>query len=437
MTEIERKTIEIPEICRVEGHAAVQVDIQDGQVVDVRLDVFEGTRFFEKIVVTHKYDEMAHITSRVCAICSTGHVLASINAIERAFAHEVKHEVKLYRELMHLGMIIESHATHICALALPDFLGTPDLLDFATKHQDAFGLWTKLRKLGAAVQTLIGGRPFHPVNLHVGGLSRYPQSSELQELDKDLLGSLDLAVTLCKIVSGFSLPVERTSDAAYLALIQEGKHYNYFGDSVQCSEGWKASIDEYKEYLGEETVPYSHAKKSSARGKRFMVGSLARLAFFAEKLSSTAFSIYRSSVLAQGQKNTILNNLAQAIEVVDAIERSHDIIQELLQIKHSDASAEIKLVQAKAGKAAGAVECPRGTLYHYYALDDAGVVLEADMITPSAQNTARIEADIRTVVQDQYGKESPEKLQSNLETLIRAYDPCNTCATHMVRINLI
>ena len=79
------------------------------------------------------------------------------------------------------------------------------------------------------------------------------------------------------------------------------------------------------------------------------------------------------------------------------------------------------------------MECPRGTLYHYYELDEQGKILAADMITPSAQNTARIELDIRTVTQQNIEQES-SLLQPILETLVRAYDPCNTCATHMVEI---
>ena len=57
--DIERKSIEITEICRVEGHAAVTVNFEDGVIADVQLNVFEGARFFERIVLGHKYDEIA------------------------------------------------------------------------------------------------------------------------------------------------------------------------------------------------------------------------------------------------------------------------------------------------------------------------------------------------------------------------------------------
>ena len=130
-----------------------------------------------------------------------------------------------------------------------------------------------------------------------------------------------------------------------------------------------------------------------------MVGSLARLYFFADRLRPSARAIYAKSPLAAGNSNTILNNLAQGIELVEAIDRSVEIIDILLKMPASQpASHGGGGVAIKAGKGVGAVECPRGTLYHCYELDETGKVVAADMITPSAQNTARIEEDISTVV---------------------------------------
>lgn len=434
MGEIDKKKIEIPEIVRVEGHSAVTVDIVDGKVSDVRLDVFEGARFFERIVLGHKYDEIAHLTSRVCAICSTGHVLAAIFAIERIFKHVPSPVECLFRELMHLGMIIESHATHVCALALPDFLGTPDLISFASEHKSEFQTWTKLRNLGAAVQTIVGGRPFHPVNLHVGGMSRFPVKAELEPLLETLNQSLDLAIDLCVLLKTFKPPVKRLTQPIFLSLIPNSAKYGFFGDTVRSSDGWEDGIDNYKQYLAERVVPYSHAKRSDAGGKPIMVGSMARLFHFGDRLVGEARSIYETSPLANGDTNTIWNNLAQAIEIVEAISRASEIVRSLLLRPDSEGKERRSVVQATAGHATGAVECPRGTLYHFYDLDDSGTILAADMVTPSAQNTARIELDIKEVVGSSYEAGNELGLESHLETLIRAYDPCNTCATHMVQV---
>lgn len=431
MSEIERRTIEIPEIVRVEGHSAVVVDIKDEKVVDVKLDVFEGTRFFERIVIGHHYKEIPHITSRVCAICSTGHVVAAALAVEHILGFQASERTELFRELMHLGMIIESHATHICALALPDFLKTPDLIDFATSHPVEFGIWTKLRALGASIQTVVGGRPFHPVNLQVGGLSHYPTEGELRPLLAALDEGRELAEALCRRLLEFKLPIERTAEPLYLALVPAGARYGYFGRTIRSDDGFAAPIDEYRTYLSESVTGYSHAKRSLFQDKPVMVGSMARLHLYGERLGKHALPIFEESPLARGKANTLYNNLAQAIEIVEAIDRSSEIVAELIYRTFVD--EEPVLEEGVAGAGVGAVECPRGTLYHYYEIDEEGKITGADMITPSAQNTARIEQDIKAVVENDI-KLDKALLQSNLETLVRAYDPCNTCATHMVEI---
>ncbi|HEY9732585.1 MAG TPA: Ni/Fe hydrogenase subunit alpha [Drouetiella sp.] len=433
MSGRERTEIEIPEICRVEGHSAVTVDMENGKVVDVKLEVFEGFRFFERIVVGHQFDEMPHVTSRICAICSTGHVLASIRALEEICNYVPPAVEQQFRELMHLGMIIESHATHICALALPDFLHTPDLVEFATKHQSEFALWTRLRELGASIQTVVGGRPFHPVNLHVGGLSHYPSKAELQPLLTKLDRCADDAVNLCKLLEGFNLPEASNVTPCFLALVPDGESYGYFGKEVISSAGWREPISEYKKYLSERAVGYSHSKRTLVDSKPFMVGAMARLFFFSERLGATARALFEGSPLASKSANTLWNNFAQAIEIVEAIERAISIIHTLLNNGEETRKFSGVKPTIRAGQGVGAVECPRGTLYHSYKLDEKGVVLAADMITPSVQNSAHIELDIRTVAELEC-KTSAEQMRTTLETLVRAYDPCNTCATHMVKI---
>jgi len=436
----ERKRIEIPEIVRVEGHAAVNVDIEGGKVKKVELDVFEGTRFFERLLAGHSMREVPHISSRVCAICSTGHVIAAIRAVERICDFTAGNVTSLFRELMHLGMIIESNVTHLYALALPDFLGFQDVYQFATEHQKEFGTWTNLRNLGAKIQTLVGGRPFHPVNLQVGGFSSYPRPQSLSEIKELLAAHRQEAIDTAQLLMTLEPPVRRTSEPVFLSLVPEGDHYGYFGDHVVSSEGLSAGIDEYTDYLKEEPVPHSHAKRSSAAGKPFMVGSLARLHFFHDRLTREAALLYGSSAMKRGDNNTIWNNLSQAIEVVEAFDRATAIIDTLTECRAEwQDAASLGKVEPVAGRAAGAVECPRGTLYHDYTLDDEGKVAKANMITPSAQNTYRIERDIQEVVSQALEKEemADEELSRNLETLVRAYDPCNTCATHMVKVRRV
>jgi coenzyme F420-reducing hydrogenase alpha subunit len=451
MAEIKKSTIVIPEVTRVEGHSAVTVDILDGKVENVKLDVFEGTRYFEKIVVGHKYDEMAHLTSRICAICSTGHVLASIFAIENLLGYRADEKTTLFRELMHLGMIIESHATHLCALVLPDFLGVEDLISFADKHKEEFALWTFLRTLGNDVQYMVGGRSFHPVNLHVFKLSSHPSGEALKAMAVRLKEAREKALYLAQVFLDLKLPAIPSFEPEYLALDYDSPTYGYFGTRVKSSKSWLRSIEEYRDYLGEYPVAYSHAKKSGNAAQPFMVGAIARLRFHSEKLGREARQLFLSSELAKGSCNTMLNNLAQSIELVEAVYRAQAICETLLQIEEDEKASPgearnenetsiDRLLDKLPGAAVGAVECPRGTLYHYYDLDEKGLVRAADLITPSAQNTQRIESDIRNTVESRIAEVDDAArqslLQADLETLVRAYDPCNTCATHAVSIRV-
>ena len=435
--------IEIPEITRVEGHEAVFVDIEGDKVTSVRLDVFEGTRFFEKLVVGHHFTQMPHITSRVCAICSTGHVVAAIKAVEKLFNFEPDGTIELLRELMQLGMIIESNATHIYALALPDFLGFQDVYEFNTQHPTEFATWTSLRNFGATIQTTMGGRPFHPINLHAGGFSKYPEKKKLEEIRDVLNDQMENAIKTVELLSGFSPPVKRTTEPVFLALEPESSHYGYFGEKIKASNGFSAPVEEYKKYLKEEAVKHSHAKRSSFEGKPIMVGSLARLTMFNDRLKNTARKLYENSPIAEGDTNSIWNNLGQAIEIVEAIDRAKEILDDLIN-RYQNWYREKPIYDLKdktlvAEKpSVGAVECPRGTLYHEYSVDSDGLIKSANMITPTAQNTYRIERDIQEVVsqsiEGRKDEEIEKTLQTNLETLVRAYDPCNTCATHMVSV---
>jgi sulfhydrogenase subunit alpha len=241
------------------------------------------------------------------------------------------------------------------------------------------------------------------------------------------------ALQLAEQLLFFNSPVRRETQPVFAALIP-GETYGYFGTRIQTTDGQELDIQEYREYLGEVVVPHSHAKRSEFGGRSFMVGSIGRLQLFHQLLQPTALGMYRQSPLAAGDTDTIYNNFGQSVEIIDAIEQCIKLIHRIQELDRTNQELrpDIKALP-KAGMTVGAVECPRGTLYHSYSFDEQGAVVAADMVTPSAQNTARIERDIYEVVESSSAVAEAE-LQQRLETLIRAYDPCNTCATHMVRI---
>ena len=425
-------SIVIDHICRVEGHGGITVKIKDGKAVDVNMDIFEGPRFFEPLVIGRTYDEVAPILMRICAICSASHTVASLMAVENAFGIEVTPQTNLLRELLVHGGNIESHALHVFCLAVPDFLDYPSVIALASDYPGEVKTGLELKKLGNTIQETIGGRAIHPVNAVLGGFGRLSTRDELRNLKEKLKRELEQSLAAIELLSSFQVPDFCVSPNIYAALSSNGHRYSLFGDKITLSTGDTKDIKSYREICNEKVVAHSHAKQSWFDGKPFGVGALARIVLNGEKLSGEAKKSAVQLGLDTASDNMLYNNAAQAVEIIYSIERSIEIVDELLGIGiRQEKPLE---VSARAGKGIGAVEAPRGTLYHSYSFDEAGRLTEADVITPTAQNLANIEKDLRVTVENLMD-EPKELLSSKLEMVVRAYDPCISCAVHLVEVN--
>ena len=426
------KSIVIDRVCRVEGHGGITVNMKDGKVVEVNMDIFEGPRFFEPLVVGRTYDEVAPILMRICAICSAAHTVTSLMAVENAFDITVSTQTRLLRELLVQGGNIESHALHLFCLAIPDFLNYPSAVALASDYPQEVKMGLELKKLGNTIQETIGGRAIHPVNAVVGGFGRLPTREELLGLKEQLKRGLEQSLVAFEFVSSLQMPDFCISPNTYAALSCDEPEYSLFGDKITLSTGDTKEISMYKEICNEEVVAHSHGKHSRFKDNPFMVGALARMVLNGNKLSGEAQQAKEKLGLDLPTGNPLYNNAAQAVEIVCSIERSIEIIGELLDtgIKEEKPSQ----VKARAGRGTGAVEAPRGTLYHSYSFDEAGRLTEADIITPTAQNLANIEKDLRVSAENSVD-EPKESVSSKLEMVVRAYDPCISCAVHLVEVN--
>jgi sulfhydrogenase subunit alpha len=426
------KSVVIDRICRVEGHGGITVNIKDGHVVDVKMDVFEGTRFFEPLVVGRTYNEVAPILMRICAICSGTHTVASLTAVESAFGVEVSGQTRLLRELLVQGGNIESHALHLFCLVIPDFLNYPSAVALASSFPKEVKMGLELKKLGNAIQETIGGRAIHPVNAVVGGFGRLPTSEQLLDLKDQLQRALKQCRATFDLVSSLKMPDFCASPNTYAALSGNGNGYGLLGDRIVLSTGDTKHIGEYKDVCCERVVAHSHAKHSRFDDNPFMVGALARIVLNGKKLSGEAAKVAEKLDLDAMSGNRLYNNAAQAVELLYSVERSIEIIDELLAAKIKPEKPSP--VTPRAGTGTGAVEAPRGTLYHSYSFDDAGRLTQADVITPTAQNLANIEKDLRVSVANLID-EPKESIAPKLEMVVRAYDPCISCAVHLLEVN--
>ena len=427
------KEIVIEHLARVEGHGGIEVTVEGKKVKDVKMGIFEGPRFFEAIIEGVKYDKVPDVMRRICAICTAAHSLASIRAIEKAFKVGVTPQTKLLRDLLIHGEMIESHGLHVFMLALPDYLGYPDAISMVDKYAREVKAALQLKKAGNMIHIALSGREVHGMNERVGGFSTIPKEEDLLTIRKAMEGSKATAELAVKLFATIDVPGFAQSENTLMAL-DPGEKFGYIGDYVLISDGTRRRVENYRELTNEKVVQHSHAKHSSYKDSPFMVGALPRILLCKDKLYGTAKELFEEHKDKLDQSNSLNNNLAQAIELVHSVDRCIEDIDNLLS--NGLEKEEIVEIEPRESSAVGAVEAPRGILYHGYSFDENGCISKANVITPTAINCANIEKDFRVAV----GKlvaERKEKLEAPLELIARAYDPCISCSAHLIKVKFL
>jgi sulfhydrogenase subunit alpha len=414
----------------VEGHGGIKVIIEADKIKDVIMDVFEGPRFFESIIKSVKYDKVPDIMRRICAICTASHSLASIRAIENAFNVQVSEQTQLLRDLLIHGEVIESNALHVFMLALPDYLGFPDAIQMVSKYPQEVKAALQLKKAGNMIHNVLSGREVHGMSERVGGFSKQPSPRKLLDIKEALKSGKKVAQLAVDLFTKIEVPKHAQSSNLLMAL-DPGQKFGFIGDYVLVSDGTRHHINDYLKLTNEQTVKHSTAKFSTYKGKPFMVGALSRILLNRNKLEGTSKQLCEKYKNQLDINNSLTNNLAQAIELVHCVDRGISDIEELLSRGVKDEGlVEIKV---KENQGIGAVEAPRGILYHDYTFDRKGNVTKCNVITPTAQNYANMEKDYRIATENLL-HETDEKIKFNLELIARAYDPCISCSTHVIKL---
>ncbi len=428
-----RRTIKVDHLARVEGHGGITVELDEDRIEAVRFDVFEGIRLIEGLVGGRSWEDVSQIVSRICAICSVAHALTSIRATERAFGIQPTHQTDLLRDLMWRGENIESHALHIFLLAAPDYLGYPSAPAMAADHPDAVALGLRLKQLGNRIQELIGGRAIHPVNAIPGGFGRVPGEAALIELRCQLeQAKPDIERTL-ELLRSLPRTEPLDADTVYAALRPDREYrYDQGTEVVFLRDGKRRSVpvDSLRKVAPEHTVAHSHAKHTTLDGRPFMVGALARLAVNRDLLPDRAAELLDDLAIQLPSRDPLDNNKAQGIELALDIDRSIELVDELLS-RGPEPQLPLR-IRPRAGTGTVVSEAPRGTLLHSYTYNSAGSITAADVITPTAFNAASLEEHFRAAVRRD-GVEHEAALKHTLEMIARAYDPCISCSVHLVR----
>ncbi len=428
------RTINVDHLARVEGHGGITVELDGYEVRRVDFEVFEGIRLLESLVRGRSHEDVTGIVSRICAICSHGHSITSLLALENALEITVSHQTRKLRDLAYQGANIESHALHVFVLALPDLLGHPSVISLAGANPEAVTIALRLKKLGNTIQEVIGGRAVHPVNYVIGGFGRVPSTEDLLRLQKDLTVGLADCKRVLEILRAVAVPEFVRAPIRCAALVPEDGAF-FFGENIRLSDApadVRIPVSEYRMFTNEHLVAHSHAKRSGYDNRSYMVGALARLTLNGGRIDSMARAAWKELGLILPSTNILMNNIAQAVEMIYSIERAQSLVSDFLD--SGVVPETLPTYRVRACRGAAATEVPRGILFYSYELDAEGRVAAADVITPTAQNLNNVEDQMRAAMRQGAETGAPDDvLQQRLAIIARAYDPCISCSVHLMR----
>ncbi|RNA65449.1 Ni/Fe hydrogenase subunit alpha [Prosthecochloris sp. ZM_2] len=419
-------SIDVHHLTRVEGHGNIHIDIRNGELVDAKWAVVETPRFFEVMVKTMSPARVPFLTSRICGICSISHSLASIRSLERAMEISPPPAAEKLRLLAMHGETLQSHALHIFFLAVPDFVDTPSVIPLVESHPHIVQAGLRLKAAGNAISELVTGRCTHPVSLVLGGVSKAPDKEKLEALRAQLdavRADLDTTAEFCS-----TLQIPSFVRETEFVSLRNGNTYPAIGGDLVSTDGVRRDENDYLAMTNEYKPEFTTTKFTRLSRGSFAAGALARFNNNVDLLRPEAVSVARQFGLEPVNHNPFMNNIAQLVECVHIVHDAIDLIDDLLD----DPLNELKTPwKPKEGAATGAVEAPRGILYHHMEVDRHGTVCRGDCIIPTTQNNANIHHDLAALARQaaDEGKDDQE-IRQLCEMLVRAYDPCISCSVH-------
>lgn len=419
--------ITIDHISKVEGRANLHVKIKDKKVEKVEFQIAEYKRFYTWAIKGKNINALPQMVSRICGTCSIAHLLCAIEAIEHALEIQPTEQTRRLRILLTYGLMIRDHALHLYLFALPDYFNKDSILEFdendALQHEllhDAFAL----KKAGNILSTWIGGRAVHAFYPKVGGFVKYPEDAKRAEVITGLKAERGRVFRALPIFAEDKFHFRRKTNFAALA----PEDFNFLEGPIKSTHGWEIPETEYGEHLEHVVLPYSMASGYMLGQESYMVGALARLNLNKDALHPQTQKDCAAHLSRFPSDDIFLNNLAQGIEIIHCIDHAVELL-ETMEIKEEQAAP----AEPKKSTGVGVIEAPRGLLFYRLNINDKGVIESGEIVVPTSQNQINIEQDVKQLVEDAIDEDKGE-IERRLEMLIRAYDPCMSCASHFLKV---
>ncbi len=420
------RRITIDEITKIEGHANLTITIEEDKLKNLKFGVHEGSRYFEAFMLNRQYHYLPELSARICGICTVAHEIASVQAVEQALEIDPGETVHSIRKLMLYSSHIQSHILHLYFLALPDYMGTESTIELSGRDSYSLELVKKAFAIKEATNymtAIFGGRAVHPCTIVPGGHTNSIEKSDIERYVRKMKEIYPLLVETAELFLSLEYsPFERESE--YVALVDAEKIPLYHGDIGTTHMRFPPA--EYMKHLREWTVDYSSAKRSLVDGKNYMVGALSRL-----NLNSHLRGEVRE--IADRYSLRFPSNRVAWINAAQSLENVHYAIEamELADSLSNGYSGVVSKPRTLEGEGVSAIEAPRGLLIHHYRFSK-GKCTYANIITPTAMNTANIERNLREYVSQIIHRDDTH-IKMEVEKIIRAYDPCISCSVHVAK----
>ena len=419
--------ITLENIAKTEGHANLDIRVKDDKVEYVRFEITENQRFYEQAIRGQPITTAPQLMSRICGTCSIAHLMCCIESIEKAIGVQPSEQTLVMKKLAMYGLMIRDHGLHLYFFSLPDLIGKDSILDFAEDNprehkllHDSFDI----KRAGNMLSTIIAGKAVHAPFPTVGGFLTVPTEEAIQKTIKELKQARPLAIDLIQIFHGWSERLNRDTDFVALAT----KDFSFLDGEIKTSKGVTVQEKDYPDHLINMIMPYTQATEYEFEGKEFMVGALSRMNLNSGALHPETKKTAAEYIKAFPSNNVFHNNLAQAIEILHSIDHSVELLENTKFLKETVERPPVKSESV----GVGVIEAPRGTLYYRTTVGTDGKIRKANVVVPTAQNQLNIENDIAKLVQDNIDKPQKE-IEYGIEKLVRAYDPCMSCASHFIK----
>lgn len=417
-------------ISKVEGSASLDLRVRDGKVEYAHFQVTEFKRFYTTAMKGKPVAALPQLLARICGTCSNAHLLCSIEACERALGITPSEQTLLLRRLTMYGLNIRDHALHLYLFSMPDIFGKDAFLDLDEndpfQHQmlhDGFDV----KAAGNTLATLIAGRSVHALHPTIGGFMHFPDQAGIDDVVAKLTSARPAVLRLMKVFADAPFHFDRQTN--FMAIVPE--KFGYLDGPIRTSLGELYPKEQYHDLLEHIVLPYSQASAYKHKGQSYMVGALARINLAADRLHPKTRQDAAKYLKLFPSTDIYHNNLAQAIEILHCLDDAVEILT-TTKIKPEPIIKQ----PFRAASGIGVVEAPRGTLYHKATIDATGTVTSGEVVVPTGQNQINIEEDIHTLVNGLLPDPATDeaKIEFEIEKLIRAYDPCMSCASHFLKV---